>query len=228
MARGSARSVTLESAYALAELIGGMAPNEALTLGRLRANLPDDVNVVRRHELTDTTTSDVIARTGEYLHFAPGEPAWMLLDHDSKGMPADVAIKLKDAGGFWPAVTAVIPGLAGPATVRRRSTSAGLYRSDIRERLPGSANQHIYVLASDGTDIERALKTLHERLWLAEVGYFVVGAAGHCWIAASSTLPCLDPSAWYSRVPPSLNRHWRKAGKRGHHNMLRVTPSIRR
>ena len=31
---------------------------------------------------------------------------------------------------------------------------------------------------ADGTDIERALKTLHDRLWLAGLGYHVIGTAG--------------------------------------------------
>ena len=35
---------------------------------------------------------------------------------------------------------------------------------------------------ADGADIERALKTLQDRLWLAGFGYVVVGAAGQILI----------------------------------------------
>jgi hypothetical protein len=177
MASGEAQRVKLNGVESLAELIDDMRTNEALALGRLRAELPDQVNVVLARGLREKRP-DVIARTGEFLHYAPGAPAYLLLDHDRKGQPKAVAAKLKEAGGFWEAVIAAVPALAGAAHVRRRSTSAGLYNEDTNKSLPGSAGEHVYVAVSDGTDIERALKTLHERLWLAGLGYFVVGAAG--------------------------------------------------
>ena len=43
-------------------------------------------------------------------------------------------------------------------------------------------NKHVYVAVADGADIERALKTLQDRLWLAGFGYVVVGAAGQILI----------------------------------------------
>ena len=64
------------------------------------------------------------------------------------------------------------------AFVARRSTTTGLSRSDTGETLPGSNGLHVYVTAKDGTDIERFLKTLHERCWLAGLGWMMVGAAG--------------------------------------------------
>jgi hypothetical protein len=39
-------------------------------------------------------------------------------------------------------------------------------------------SQHIYIAVRDGTDIKRALNTLHERLWLAGYGYYAVSASG--------------------------------------------------
>ncbi len=43
-------------------------------LGRLRHDLPDDVEVVCEAKLSETTNPNTIARTGEFLHFAPGAP----------------------------------------------------------------------------------------------------------------------------------------------------------
>ncbi len=60
----------------------------------------------------------------------------------------------------------------------RASTSAGLYHSEIEKLSPGSLGRHIYVLVKDASDIKRALCALHDRLWVAGFGYFVVGAAG--------------------------------------------------
>jgi hypothetical protein len=44
--------------------------------------------------------------------------------------------------------------------------------------LPGSKGLHIYVAVKDSSDIERFLKTLHERCWLAGFGWLMVGAGG--------------------------------------------------
>ena len=72
----------------------------------------------------------------------------------------------------------VLPELQTVARVTRRSTSAGLFRTDTGERLPGSDGMHDYIAVQDGTDIERFLKTLHARCWLAGFGWMMVGAGG--------------------------------------------------
>jgi len=71
-----------------------------------------------------------------------------------------------------------MPALQGIAHVTRCSTSAGLYRTDTAQRLPGSENVHIYVAVRDGADIDRFLRTLHARCWLAGLGWMLVGTAG--------------------------------------------------
>src|SRR6516225_3821999 len=93
-------------------------------------------------------------------------------------MPRDVAATLDQMGGYWCALISVLPQLQTVARVTRRSTSAGLFRADTGERLPGSDGMHDYILAQDGTDIERFLKTVHERCWLAGLGWMMVGAGG--------------------------------------------------
>ena len=106
------------------------------------------------------------------------KPGFALFDYDTKGMPADVEARLKERGKYWTALCEVLPGLRGASYMRRRSTSAGLLRTDTGEKLPGSKGLHIYVAVKDSADIERFLKTLHERCWLAGFGWFMVGAGG--------------------------------------------------
>lgn len=178
MAEGTARRVKLTDMDALADLIGNMPSEEALALGRLHADLKGEVKVILARDLNDKPRPNVIVRTTEYLYFAAGEPAYLLLDHDRKGQPRAVSDKLKQLGGFWRAVVCAVAGLANAARVTRRSTSAGLYHRKTNQSLGGGAGRHVYIIIKDGADIERALKTLHERLWLAGLGYFVVGAAG--------------------------------------------------
>ena len=178
MKEGEARRIKLNGVAALAELIGQMPSEEALALGRLRANLPDNVKVILKKDLNGSTPLNVIARTSDFLQFAAGAPALMLLDHDCKGQPREVAQQLKRLDGFWKAVVSVVPELANAARVSRLSTSAGLYHRRTQERLKKASGKHVYLAVKDGGDIERALKTLHDRLWLAGLGYFVVGAIG--------------------------------------------------
>ena len=51
-------------------------------------------------------------------------------------------------------------------------------RSDTGERLQGSDGLHGYLLVQDGTDVERFLRALHDRCWLAGLGWMMVGDAG--------------------------------------------------
>jgi hypothetical protein len=178
MTEGSARRLKLNSVEALADLIEQMAPEEALALGQLRAELPDKVKVILARDLDGARRPDVIARTTDFLHFEPGAPAYMLLDHDRKGQPREVADKLKELGGFWKAITKVAPVLADAARVTRKSTSAGLYHRQTNDWLGSTAGQHVYIAVKDGSDIKRALETLRDRLWLSGFGYYVVGAGG--------------------------------------------------
>jgi hypothetical protein len=178
MTEGSARRVKLASVDALADLIEQMPSDEALALGQLRTELPEKVRVILARDLNDNTPADVIARTTEYIRYEPGASAYMLLDHDLKGQPREVADKLKGLGGFWKAIITVVPELAKTARVTRSSTSAGLFHRKTNEWLGSTAGQHVYVAVKDGSDIKRALETLRDRLWLSGLGYYVLGVGG--------------------------------------------------
>ena len=93
-------------------------------------------------------------------------------------MPAGVAAELQRLDGFWPALVTVLPALSDAARVTRRSTSAGLSRSDTGAALPGSDGIHVYVAEKDGADSERFLRALHDRCWLADLGWYVVSTSG--------------------------------------------------
>jgi hypothetical protein len=204
MAEGDAHRVPLNGVRSLAKLIESMGSDEALALGRLREGLPDDVRVALKRDLGDATQENTIARSGDFISYASGQAAYMLLDHDRKGMPHETAAKLKEARGFWSAVTTAIPALAGAARVYRRSTSSGLYHQDTGKRLGGSANAHVYIAVQDGADIERALKALHDRLWRAGYGYFVVGAAGQLLDRSIIDTAVCSPERLVFEGPPKV------------------------
>jgi hypothetical protein len=181
MARGKARRARVRNVGELAELIEGTRSSEALALGRLREDLPDTVEVVPKRTLDQVdgvTHPDVIARTASNIVYRRESPAFALLDFDTKGMPADVVARLGERGGFWAALESVIPEMAGAARMLRRSTSAGLYRADTDEKFAGSNGMHAFLAVRNGADIDRFLKALHARCWLAGLGWMIVGTGG--------------------------------------------------
>ena len=137
MARGTARRAEIADMQDLGALIDSLKSGEALGLGTLRADLPDQVEIVTKRyldKLNGVARPDVIARTGGNIVFRPGQPALALLDFDTKGMPSEVAAQLEELGGYWAALVSVLPELASAARVTRRSTSAGLSTELTRAR----------------------------------------------------------------------------------------------
>jgi hypothetical protein len=178
MSCGTASRFGFERLQELAAAIEQFGPNQALALGRLRSDLPTRVEVTAKRKLDGANRPGVIARTREFLVFSPGGPALALVDIDKKGMPSHVAQKIQRLGGFWPALISVLPPLADIGRIVRRSTSAGLFRTDTGEKLASSGGLHIFLALRDGSDVERFLKTLHARCWLGGFGWMMVGAGG--------------------------------------------------
>jgi hypothetical protein len=181
MGSGVARRAQFSDLPAFADCIANLARHEAIALGSLRLDLPDPVGITIKDKLAKSNGAarpDLIARTGGHIVYRIGEPALALLDFDTKGMPSYVAARLDALGGFWNALVSVLPELASTARVTRRSTSAGIYRTDTREKLSGSDGLHVFVPVKDGTDTVRFLTNLHARCWLARFGWLMVGASG--------------------------------------------------
>jgi hypothetical protein len=183
MSRGSARRVPIPDIVQLGELINGLEPNQALTLGSLRPDLPDEVEVatkaiVAQRAINGTARRDIISRSADNIVFKSGQRGFVLLDFDTKGMPAEIAEQLKRAGGLWPALLSVIPELDSVARLARASTSAGLYDQSTGTWVPGSNGEHVYLSVRDVADSARFLKALHARCWLAGYGWMLVGRSG--------------------------------------------------
>jgi hypothetical protein len=180
MADGSARRARFDSLHAFADFITRMRSCDALALGALRPDLPDTVHVVTKRQRSKLNGADdaVITRTHDHIGYRPQLPALVLIDVDTKGMPTRVAERIEALGGVLAALAHVMPELANTGRVDRCSTSAGILRSDTGVRLPGSDGHHVYLMVADGADTERFLRTLHDRCWLRDLGWLMVGVAG--------------------------------------------------
>jgi hypothetical protein len=180
MASGGAGRLRYNNLSEFAVQLTTLDPNEGIALGRLRHDLADVVKVVTQDRLQKKNGSepDIIARTSSYIAYATGLPALALIDVDTKGMPPEVKAKIDEAGGFWAALVLAFPDLANTARVVRTSTSSGISRNDTGEVFPGSNGLHIFLLVKDGADVDRFLKVVHERCWIAGLGWHWIGAAG--------------------------------------------------
>ncbi len=178
MSTGRAERAAFDTLAQFADCIACLAPNEAIALGVLRHDLPDQVRITTKGRLTEYAANDLIARTSEHILYRPGQPALVLIDIDTKGMPTSVKDKVSSFGSFWSALVSVLPKLEDAGRVVRQSTSAGLYRTDTGEYLPESNGRHVYVVLTDGADAQRFLLRLHERCWLQGLGWLMVGATG--------------------------------------------------
>jgi hypothetical protein len=174
LAQGHAERLQLTGLDALAELIAGMTSSQALALGALKAGLADQVPVVTQDMLA--AHPGAIARTR--ANFVFGKPTLVLLDHDRKGTPQAVADRIKELGGFWGALCAVWPALGEAAHMLRASTSAGLSNSATGHQYPTSGGVHAYVIAEGSDDIAGWLKLLHQRCWLAGLGWMTPSRVG--------------------------------------------------
>ena len=100
MSAGTARRAQFRNLSEFADHISDMRSDEAVALGALRPDLPETVSVVTKNRLAllnGAAAPNTIARTTEYIQYLEGVPALALIDVDIKGMPPEVATRIKAA-----------------------------------------------------------------------------------------------------------------------------------
>src|SRR5260370_30010009 len=80
MGRGQARRVLVAGIDEFAAIIGGLRFDQAIALGQLRSDLPDEVAVVTKDKLNGSVGPNVIARTAKDIPYQVGRPALVLLE----------------------------------------------------------------------------------------------------------------------------------------------------
>jgi hypothetical protein len=101
------------------------APNLAYALGRIKHWHRDRVGVVPPAKLNGATPLLSSLAAKRYLVFNEGEPGLVLLDTDSKGMPADVRHRMDKRGSLWKALCELLPALKNRRSRRAPSTRSG-------------------------------------------------------------------------------------------------------
>lgn len=167
--RGYAQTVAVAGPESLLSLINSLAPNQALSLGRL-------AQVGVRYPLASQHLrgSGEIARTKEFFAWNTG-PAFMLLDVDTKGLSETVAdiVAGRDLADL---IVDVVPEIATAPMLVKASSSAGIRLPDGLAR--SASGLHCYVLVADGRQIPKMLPLIHDRLWAAGLGFLTVSRSG--------------------------------------------------
>lgn len=166
IAQGKARAITVEGLVGLADLLQGIKPNEALTLGTPEKEGISYVLPKRRVEplkkIKTLTSKNFISRSLEYYRW-PDTHA-ILLDHDPEpGQPE------LDAEQFWNALCVCMPELAGVGRVVTVSTSSSIYDRTTGKCLKPATGHHTYLIVHG--DIEKLKRILHTYTWLNRFGF---------------------------------------------------------
>ena len=122
MSRGMMTRRRLLDWTELARIIEATPRNVAYSLGALRTGIPDPVRLAVKADPLSTQPG-YATRTGGTIIYREDWPAFVLLDFDTKGMPAAVKERIAACGGFAGALAALCSGfetLLNPAPVHHR------------------------------------------------------------------------------------------------------------
>lgn len=167
---GKARSVRADDPEELKELLDGLGTNEAVGLGIL-----ETVNQTFPLVTKDALQAGAVSRSGEFFRHNEGA-GWGLLDVDTKDLPPSVYAKL--AGGDIVAkIFRAVPELEKTAHLIRPSSSAGIIKPDgtVRE----ATGTHVFVRLEYAPNLPQLLQVMHDRCWIAGLGYMRLSKAGH-------------------------------------------------
>ncbi len=176
IANGIMHRVKVRTLHDFGNLIQATPGNTAWLLGSLAEQFGASTRVVATKDKRSKTPG-YTTRTKANVGYRSGQPALVLLDFDTKGMPPAVAARLQEMGGFQAAIKTVCPGIASSGSVWRASTSANLVNEATGFRFP-NGGRHGYVLIADGADADRFVVALHERAYLAQLGWIVASKDG--------------------------------------------------
>ena len=93
MVEGTAGRASAATSYDLARLIANCRSDQAIALGSLKYELPDQVDVTVPSRLD--RQPGAITRSRTFIDYSSGSPAWVLIDYDTKGMPDEVKAKIE-------------------------------------------------------------------------------------------------------------------------------------
>lgn len=167
---GTARVVDAPDATTLATILDALTSHDVLSLGRLKdGKTSSPVKSSKRASPDDAT------RSLEHFERAAG-PGWLLLDHDTKAMPEDVAKRVADLGGGVAAIESIWPELADAERVFKPSSSGGVHLEG--EDPADATGFHLFTLIEDARQSKDILDELMKRAWAAGLAWHMISKSG--------------------------------------------------
>jgi hypothetical protein len=167
--QGQACTLDADEPQELQKVLNNLLPNQAVGLGVLKVlntSMPLTKNAHRNQ--------GEIARTKEFFHHNEGA-GWGLIDVDTKDLPDSVIEKL-ECKNIVLDIFRCVPELRDTAYLVRPSSSAGITKPDGTKR--EATGYHIFFRLEYAPDLPHILKIMHERCWLAGLGYLMLSKSG--------------------------------------------------
>ena len=167
---GCTRSVRADDPEELKELLDGLGPNEAVGLGIL-----ETVNQTFPLVTKGALRAGAVSRSGEFFRHNEGA-GWGLIDVDTKDLPQAVHSNLI-GDDIVADIFRVVPELEKTAYLIRPSSSAGIIKPDGTVRR--ATGTHIFIRLEYAPNLPQLLQVMHDRCWVAGLGYIKFSRAGH-------------------------------------------------
>lgn len=169
VSKGKLDIVEFQNLQEFSKFLVSLQTNQCLTYGIP----PHNADLVSEREWQDLgRPSNPLPRTIEVFKWKPF-PSILMLDYDPAKDGSEPPLGKKDLVQL---LLKACPELATADFMWFPSSSSHICAGE--KDLTGLRGQRIYILVLDGTDIERAGKTLNERLWAMGHGHFEVSKSG--------------------------------------------------
>jgi len=167
---GQTRSVRADDPEELKELLDGLGINEAVGLGVL-----ETVNQTFPLSAKDALQAGAVSRSAEFFSHNKGA-GWGMLDIDTKDLPQNVHANLT-GDDITADIFRLVPELEEVAHLIRPSSSAGIMKPDGTMRQ--ATGTHIFIRLEYAPNLPQLLQVMHDRCWMAGLGYIKLSKAGH-------------------------------------------------
>ena len=177
----------------LKDLLDSLGANEAVGLGVL-ATANKSVPLVTKGALR----AGAVSRSKEFFGHNEGA-GWGLLDIDTKDLPSSVYANLTGED-IVADIFRIVPELDETAYLIRPSSSAGIIKPDGTARR--ATGNHVFIRLEYAPHLPQLLQTMHDRCWLAGLGYIRLSKAGHMLERSPIDLAVAGPERLIFEAPP--------------------------
>lgn len=199
MSSGTARRVEAADLREVAAILGGLKPNEAITLG-VFADDAEQADIVSKAAFRDGARTRTKGGPEGFV-FHEHKPGLLLIDMDLDERLEGYDGTVESA---WRLLSMNVPWLEGVGYIGRASTSSGIFLGDQRLDDPRKAGMHFYLVVRDGSEVPNILKRIDSELWLKGLGRIKISTSGQRLFRTPVDASVGSPERLVFEAPPVL------------------------